>query len=226
MDKIFLSHSSKDKPYVSYLAEHFGKDKCVYDAMCFEAGMKNLDEIFREMGKTSIFVIFISENSLESDWVKKELAIADERLNHDPQKILQIFPIIIDPSISHDDPRIPDFLKTGFGSYNLKVITSNIVAYRKIKTLQRKQILESNLMQQKADNCFYGRDEEIINFKKSFDSREGIKVLVASGIMGIGRKSYLLQCLKQSELIEKILYTPCYFTKYIRIYRRYNCKAI
>lgn len=207
MDKIFLSHSSKDKPYVSYIAEHIGKDKCVYDAMCFEAGIKNLDEIFREMGKTSIFVIFISENSLESCWVKKELAIADERLNHDPKKILQIFPIIIDPNISHDDPRIPDFLKIGFGSYNLKVITSNIVAYRKIKTLQRKHILESNLMLQKIDNCFYGRDEEILNFKKAFDSKEGIKVLVASGIMGIGRKSYLLQCLKQSELIEKY-YTP------------------
>lgn len=207
MDKIFLSHSSKDKPYVSYIAEHIGKDKCVYDAMCFEAGMKNLDEIFREMGKTSIFVIFISENSLESCWVKKELAIADERLNHDPKKMLQIFPIIIDPSISHDDPRIPDFLKTGFGSYNIKVITSNIVAYRKIKTLQRKHILESNLMLQKTDNCFYGRDEEILNFKKTFDSREGIKVLVASGIMGIGRKSYLLQCLKQTGLIEKY-YTP------------------
>lgn len=207
MDKIFLSHSSKDKSYVSYIAEHLGKDKCVYDAMCFEAGMKNLDEIFREMGKTSIFVIFISENSLESCWVKKELSIADERLNHDPKKILQIFPIIIDPSISHDDPRIPDFLKTGFDSYNLKVITSNIIAYRKIKTLQRKHILESDLTLQKAENCFYGRDEEILNFKKTFDSREGIKVLVASGITGIGRKSYLLQCLKQSELIEKY-YTP------------------
>lgn len=208
MDKIFLSHSSKDKPYVSYIAEHLGKDKCVYDAMCFEAGMKNLDEIFREMGKTSIFVIFISENSLESPWVKKELAIADERLNHDSKKFLQIFPIIIDPAISHNDSRIPDFLKTGFGSYNIKVITSNIVAYRKIKNLQRKHVLENDLLLQKIDNCFYGRDEEISSFKKAFDSREGIKVLVASGIMGIGRKSYLLQCLKQSELIEKYYVPP------------------
>lgn len=207
MGKVFLSHSSKDKSYVSYIADHIGKDKCVYDTMCFEAGMKNLDEIFREMDKTSIFVVFLSENSLESRWVQKELAIADERLNHDPQKILQIFPIIIDSSINHDDPRIPDFLKVGFESYNLKVITSNIVAYRKIKTLQKKHILENNLALQKTNNCFYGRDEEIVNFKRAFDSREGIKVLVASGIMGIGRQSYLLQCLKQSELIEKY-YTP------------------
>lgn len=208
MDKVFLSHSSKDKAYVSYVAEHFGKDKCVYDSMCFEAGMKNLDEIFCEMGKTSIFVFFISENSLESDWVKKELAIADERLNHDPKKMLQIFPIIIDPSVSHDDPRIPDFLKTGFGSYNIKVITSNIVAYRKIRTQQRKHVLGSDLALQKEENCFYGRDEEISNFKRAFDSRDGIKVIVASGITGIGRKSYMLQCLKQSEVIEKYYVPP------------------
>ena len=71
-----------------------------------------------------------------------------------------------------------------------------------IKTLQRKHILESDLTLQKAENCFYGRDEEILNFKKTFDSREGIKVLVASGITGIGRKSYLLQCLKQTFFIK------------------------
>lgn len=99
MNKIFLSHSSNDKEYVSYIANQFGKDQCVYDELCFEAGMKNLDEIFKEMNKTSIFVFFISETSLESKWVKKELSIADERLNHDPQKLSQIFPIIIDPLI-------------------------------------------------------------------------------------------------------------------------------
>ena len=58
MNKIFLSHSSKDKPYVSYIANQFGRDHCVYDAVCFDAGMKNLDEIFREMDKSSIFVLY------------------------------------------------------------------------------------------------------------------------------------------------------------------------
>ena len=103
MNKIFLSHSSTDKPYVSYIANQFGKDHCTYDAACFEAGMKNLDEIFREMDKSSIFVVFISDASLESDWVKKELSIADERLHHDAYKLSQIFPIIIDPSITHSN---------------------------------------------------------------------------------------------------------------------------
>lgn len=63
MNKVFLPHSSQDNDYVSYIANLFGKDKCVYDAMCFEAGMKNLDEIFREMEKTGMFVVFLSEHS-------------------------------------------------------------------------------------------------------------------------------------------------------------------
>lgn len=53
MNKVFLSHSSNDKEYVQYIAEQFGRDYCVYDSMCFEAGMKNIDEIFREMDNTS-----------------------------------------------------------------------------------------------------------------------------------------------------------------------------
>lgn len=156
MHKVFLSHSNKDKSYVSYIAERFGKDQCVYDSLCFEAGMKTLDEIYREMDKTSIFVIFLSDNSLESDWVKKELAIADEMLNHDVWKISKIFPIIIDPKINHDDPRIPDFIKNGFSSYNLRVITSKIVAYRKIKAQQVKFLLDNHMVSRENNECFYG----------------------------------------------------------------------
>ena len=94
MDKVFLSHSSVDKPYVEYIAEQFGKDRCVYDAMCFEAGMNNLDEIFKGIGESGIFVVFISNASLESQWVKRELAIAEELLYHDPSKLSQIFPML------------------------------------------------------------------------------------------------------------------------------------
>ena len=61
MNKIFLSHRSKDKPYVSYIANQFGKDHCVYDEVYFEVGMRNIDEIFREMDKSSIFVVFSLE---------------------------------------------------------------------------------------------------------------------------------------------------------------------
>ena len=207
MNKVFLSHSSKDKEYVSYIANCFGRDHCVYDSMCFEAGMKNLDEIFREMDRSCIFVVFLSNSSLDSEWVKKELSIADEKLNYDRQKLSQIFPIIIDPLVSHLDDRIPDFLRKGFGSYNLRVITSNKVAYRKIKAQQVKYLIDNHLFSPSEKECFYGRDEEIACFKKAFDSGNGIKCIISSGFSGIGRKSYLLQCLKRSQIIEDY-YSP------------------
>lgn len=207
MNKVFLSHSSHDKDYVEYIANQFGRDYCVYDSMCFEAGMKNIDEIFREMNNTSIFVIFISNSALESDWVQKELSIADERLNHDSQKLSQIFPIIIDPTISHEDTRIPDFLRKGFKSYNLRVITSNKVAYRKIKAQQVKFLLDNRLRTVDDLDCFYGREQEITNFKKRFDTGDGFNCIIAGGLTGIGRRSYLLHSLKKSRIIEDY-YTP------------------
>lgn len=206
MNKVFLSHSSKDKPYVEYIANRFGKNHCVYDAVCFEAGMKTLDEIFREMDNSSIFVVFISESALESDWVQKELTIAEDRLRHDTYKLSQIFPIIIDPTIRHNDPRIPDFLKKGFDSYNLRVITSNKVAFRKIKAQQSRFLLENNLMKQ--PRCFYGRDAEIAKFKEVFDSGKPIKCLIASGFSGIGRNSYLLECLRRTQIVESYYLPP------------------
>ena len=207
MNKVFLSHSSKDKDYVSYIAKCFGRDNCVYDSMCFEAGMKNIDEIFREMDRTCVFVVFLSNASLDSEWIQKELSIADEKLHYDAHKLSQIYPIIIDPLISHSDVRIPDYLRKGFTSYNLRVITSNKVAYRKIRSQQIKFLMDNNLFSPQEKDCFYGRDEEIACFKKAFDSGNGINCIISSGFSGIGRKSYLLQCLKESQIIEEY-YTP------------------
>ena len=59
MYKVFLSHSSKDKDFVRKVAERIGLNFCVIDECEFEAGMKNVDEIFRGIGKSDIFVYFL-----------------------------------------------------------------------------------------------------------------------------------------------------------------------
>lgn len=202
MDKIFLSHSSVDKPYVEYIANLLGKDRCVYDAMCFEAGMKNLDEIFRGIGESGIFAVFISNASLESEWVKRELSIAEELLHHDQSKLSQIFPIIIDEKITHKDPRIPEYMRSGFGSYNLSVIKRKEIAYRKICAQFTNRLLQKDRTFKNTYDTFYGRDKEITQFKSSFDSGNPIKCVVASGIEGIGRKTYIISALKNAKIIE------------------------
>lgn len=203
MEKVFLSHSSADKTFVEAIAEKFGKDVCVYDKMCFEAGMKNLDEIFKGLDHTGIFVLFISDASLQSEWVQREIAAAEERLNHDGSKLSQIFPIIIDSTICHDDARIPDFLKKGTTSYNLRPILRAPVAYRKIKAQLINRLLQGSLQFSSSYDFFYGRDKEIGSFKSRFDGFDSLRVMVAAGIPGIGRCSYLIQALRNAEIIER-----------------------
>ena len=69
MDKIFLSHSSNDKNYVRPIFNYFGKDRSVFDEMTFEFGMKTIEEIFKGIDSSDIFVFFISNDSLNSKWV-------------------------------------------------------------------------------------------------------------------------------------------------------------
>jgi len=67
MIKVFLSHSSKDKKnYVDVVANNLKKENIVYDEFSFEEGERSLDEILKGLDASSIFVLFISNNSLES----------------------------------------------------------------------------------------------------------------------------------------------------------------
>lgn len=119
--RAFLSHSSRDKNLVGKIAKVMG-DKCVYDSMTFEPGMPILSEILDGMSQSEVFVLFISESSLSSDWVKKEISNAKEM---SADNIKRILPIIIDKTIKHDDKRIPDWLK---GSYSIQYIDNeNII---------------------------------------------------------------------------------------------------
>ncbi len=82
--KCFLSHSSSDKEhYVRPLFNELkrsGSERIIYDEMTFEEGMKTIDEINVYLNETSLFVIFLSNASLDSDWVKYELCKAKDLL--------------------------------------------------------------------------------------------------------------------------------------------------
>ena len=76
MAKAFLSHSSSDKVLVEKIATQLGKNNCHYDKFTFEAGNLTIDEIFKGLEDTDVFVLFISEPALESEWVNKEITRA------------------------------------------------------------------------------------------------------------------------------------------------------
>lgn len=204
MGKVFLSHSSSDKSFVEPIADLLGKTKCVYDKYTFETGMKTLDEIFDNMDNSDIFVYFISESSLSSDWVKIELNKANDLFNSSNNRLYQIYPLIIDDSISHNDERIAPFLRK---EYNLQRVDTSILAYRKILQQLSKFDYEKSLFRATYQDGFYGRDAEISRFKSRFDSTTDIKSAVISGIPGIGKKAFIQHALKQAKVI-KPYYTP------------------
>ena len=205
MSRIFLSHSSQDKHFVEPIADLLGRHNCAYDKYTFEIGMKTMEEILSNMVETDIFVYFISNASLESQWVKTELNMAHELTSVSKNRLAQIFPIIIDSTISHTDERIAPFLRE---NYILQRVDNNYkLAYRKIIQQISKKEYERNRLTSSSYDTFYGRDSEIIKFKQRIDDVMPIKTAIISGIPGIGKKSFIKHALIQAKVI-KPYYSP------------------
>ena len=128
MAKAFLSHSSKDKEIVRKVATQLGNKNSVLDEISFEPGTTPLEQIFSELESSDIFVLFISDSSLDSPWVKKEINRAKSHLSEDI--IDRIIPIIIDEKIDYSDPRIPKWIGK---PYNLKFINNEVIILNKIR---------------------------------------------------------------------------------------------
>lgn len=217
MGKVFLSHSSKDKEFVKAVANLLGKNKSIYDEYYFEKGEKTLNQIFDALQSTDIFVYFISENSLNTPWVKLELNKAKELLDY--QKIKRIFPIIIDEKINHSDPRIANFLKDGFNSYNIQRVDTPQITFRKIIQQLSKIELENDTEFFEKKDYFYGRDAEIKRFKSYYDDPTNnyeVRAMVVSGISGIGRKEYTKKALIEAQII------PSYYSPIVISLSKYS----
>ena len=105
MEKVFLSHSSKDKPKVRRIA-NFLKENGVY-VWVDEAEIRIGDSLLKKIsdGILEVDYLFacISNNSINSEWVNKELEIAMS-LEIQSKRII-VVPILL------EDCNIPAFLR-------------------------------------------------------------------------------------------------------------------
>ncbi len=196
----FLSHSSADKSsYVATLAEKFG-DRAIYDAYTFEAGMQTVDEIMKNLARTDLFVLLISDSALNSKWVKEEIVSSKALL--EKGNIKQILPIIIDRNINYKDDRIPDWLRD---NYNLRVVPRPNAAYRMINAAFSKLSIESNPKSLRARRLFVGRNDELKDFEARIDDYDKRLpcAVVASGLRDIGRKKFLIHALKKANKLDE-----------------------
>lgn len=200
MTKAFLSHSSLDKKgFVDPIAKKLGARKVLYDRMSFDEGEETLQEILKNLDKTDILVLFISNNSLNSDWVKREITETRFRLNEG--EIKKLFPIIIDKNVLYTDPRIPEWIRS---QYNLQpLIRINVIANR-INSKLIEINHEKHPKQKELQNLFVGRNKEIEVLEERLDDfeKKSPTALVVSGLNNVGRRSFLFNGLKKINIID------------------------
>lgn len=208
MNRAFLSHSSKQKNIVKRVAENLGKAQCVFDEYEFESGLPILEEIIKGLNSTELFVVFLSEDALNSEWVQKEILIAKDKL--DTQKYNKIFPVLIDSSISvSTDNRIPIWMK----EYLLKPLTDPFIISKKIRQRLREISIESNPLYKEKEELFVGRNEIFDALETTIYSLSENKPnsIIVSGLNGIGRRTFLKTALKRADKIKQY-YEPIYIT--------------
>ena len=199
MSKIFLSHSSAQKYLVEKIADKLGKDRIVYDKYTFEAGMDSLDEIIRHLDNTDLFVVFLSNEALDSNWVKTELAQANKLtlLN----SIKQFLPIIVDKSIEHNDPRIPEWIK----KRTLRQLFEPFLIKKKIEQSYRDILIESNSLIKAKEELFVGRNDIMEEFESQVLTTSNIRPVcfVCSGIEGVGRRTFMKKALAKTRFFNE-----------------------
>lgn len=198
--RIFLSHSSADKKqYADVIADKFGT-RIEYDAKTFEEGMGNLEEIMRALGKSDVFVLLLSEKSLNSDWVKKEIIEAKYKI--DNGSLIRFFPIVIDKKISYDDPRIPQWISE---TYNLRPISRPVIAAKRIRERLIEASWSTHPSLKDRHEIFVGRNSLVGSFEERMDdfTKDAPTAVIASGLQGIGRKSLMIHALKKSNIVNR-----------------------
>jgi hypothetical protein len=102
LGKIFISHSSVDKPFVRRLAARIRK--AGYEVWLDEhellAGDALGEKIAVALKETKVIIVVVSENSVKSKWLKYELNIATERMVKDDRRVI--------PAVIDDAPLPPE----------------------------------------------------------------------------------------------------------------------
>lgn len=202
--KCFLSHSSKDKEqYVNavaeYLIKEIGEKFVVYDQYSFESGVPVIEEILDGIKESALFIVFLSNHSVSSSWVQDELKEAKK--NQLELLGLRIYPILIDPDLSHESSLIPDWMRDE--SYNLKYVRKPIKAAKSI--LQRRnQMLDGKFPTRKHERACIGRNDLVERFEtRVYENSGPPQCAIFSGMDEIGRRTLLKECLIKSQQIRE-----------------------
>jgi hypothetical protein len=112
MSSVFLSHNSKDKPWVRTLAERLIADEVIVwlDEAEINIGDSLIEKISAGIQDMKFVAAIISKNSVESSWVQKEISLAMSK--EIAGREVTVLPLVIDNCelpISLSDKLYADF---------------------------------------------------------------------------------------------------------------------
>ncbi|PKM51446.1 MAG: hypothetical protein CVV02_05780 [Firmicutes bacterium HGW-Firmicutes-7] len=111
MVKIFLSQSSKDIDIINSIINNLKSLSDYYKLLYFLRPYKSdMERVMKNLSISDLFIVFITNNSLDSKFVNEELEKAFELVM--TGQIKEICPILLDNNIDVNlDSRIPWFIK-------------------------------------------------------------------------------------------------------------------
>lgn len=194
MIRAFISHSSKQKRFVKDLVESLGRNYFIVDCYDFEAGNKTIEEIYNKIDSSTVFILFLSKESINSDWVKDEIEYAKNKFRPDNYKYF--WPFIIDSALTIED--CPKWIREE-ECFNLKTFTSPKVLSRIIEQKFRHIIWSKDNRRKLIDTLMVGRNVDIDKFEDIYQSARGMKTrsLVVSGRDGVGKDMFISKCLNK-----------------------------
>ncbi|MFE0014853.1 TIR domain-containing protein [Mesorhizobium sp. NPDC059054] len=186
MVRAFLSHSSKDKYFVSQVAKQLGDISVEYDERTFEHVLNN-QAIRNALQRSEVFALFVSKNSISSSFVSEEERTALESRARGQIKQCIIFAI--------DDTSyraLPEWLR----ELNIVTRISGVKACaRRIQAL----LTATDALLTDVNELYIGRDEDDRALRKALSApQKNAPIFIhAVGYPGIGRKTFLRKNLQK-----------------------------
>ncbi len=174
MTKAFLSHSSKDKEFVKKVADDLGNALAHYDERTFEPSGRSAQEILKALATSDVFVLFFSQNALDSNWVKREIEYAEHLYFEGKMSAIAIFPLDQTPRDKLSDWLRPFVVQTLPTPALVALRLRSLLAPRQLPTFSR----------------FIGRDDSLKQIKDILrdQSPNRPSAIILAGISGIGRR--------------------------------------
>lgn len=192
--RAFLSHSSTEKEFVCAVASELGRQFCLFDEQVFEDGEQFKVAIETMLDESAVFVLFLSEVTLERVWVQFEITEAWYRKLEG--KISKALVFLLSPSIQFG--ALPKWLS--------RAKISNVVSAKATAREIRHHLDE--LLRSHQQAYFEGRSADIANLQKILTplGQRPPRIVGVHGLPSVGRRTFVKKsaqlCLSYPKIIE------------------------